>query len=235
MNTSLLVRCGVLAMCLGLSACSSAPPVPDWQLNARQSVEKATQADLLGLSRVADVEWRRAVEETRRTADPARMARVGLVQCAVQQASLALDGCALWRALEGEAALVDQAYGRYLAGVPRPDDIAVLPAAHQPMARLMLTDSPPSVPAALTQMPDPLSRLVAASALLRAGMLDLDGVSVAVETAAEMGWRRPLAAWLALQVQQAQAKGQDDLSQRAQRRLDLLTATATAPPAPRAD
>lgn len=235
MNTSWRIRLTVLAAAVLLSACSSAPPVPDWQINARNAVEKATLADLEGNRRVAEVEWRRAFNETRRTADPARVARVGLVQCAVQQASLSFDDCAGWQALEGEAAWPEQAYARYLAGAPLADDIPNLPAQHQPIARLMLTRSDSPRNPALRSVADPLSRLVAASALLRAGLLDPDGVSLAVDTASQMGWRRPLMAWLNLQAQLAQDQGHDELAGLARRRLELLSAEAARPRAQKAD
>lgn len=225
----------LLAAILFLGGCASAPPVPDWQLNARNAVEKATRAEMQGLRRVADVEWRRAVEETRRTADPMQVARVGLVQCAVQQASLFFGDCGLWRAWAADASLIDQAYGRYLSGTPELNDIPLLPAVHQSIARLMLADTVQPRRQALLNISDPLSRLVAAGGLFRVGLLDLDGVSVAVDTASEMGWHRPLASWLALQAQEAHQQGHDDLALRAQRRLELLSAEAAAPRAQKAD
>ena len=41
-----------LLVCTALAACSSKPAIPDWQMNAHGSTEKALQAYLTGNSRV---------------------------------------------------------------------------------------------------------------------------------------------------------------------------------------
>lgn len=241
MKSPLFLPIGLAVLAAVLSACSSAPPVPDWQLNARSAVERATQAELEGNARIAQVEWRRALEETRRTADPARMARVELVQCAVRQSTLVLDACDPWAAaVQGSAALeavlpAELAYARYLAGSPKPEDLPLLPATHRPIARQMLGPAPDDGGRLLQAMPDPLSRLVAASALLRAQQLDPGALAVAVETASQMGWRTPLLAWLTLHKQLAEAAGNAPQAAWAQQRLDLLSAAAATRPSPTAD
>jgi hypothetical protein len=218
-----------------LSACTAPPPVPDWQLNAHRAVEQATQAELEGHARLAALQWQRAFDETRRTADPARWARLWLVQCAVQHASLAEPGCAGWQAWAADAPEADQAYARYLSGQPLPTDVARLPLAHQRVAQALLAPTPGSDASVLHAVIDPLARLVAASSLRQAQRLSPEGIAVAVATAADMGWRRPLMAWLTWQAEAAQARGDRPLAEQAQRRLALLSAAAATPPAPAAD
>jgi hypothetical protein len=230
-----MIRWFLFAAALALTACTSKPQVPDWQLNARSAVERATQADLQGHRRVAQLEWRRAFEETRRTADPTRWARVVLVQCAVQQAMLQLRACEAFLPWAAEATEADRAYARYLEGQPLADDLPWLAESHRPVARQMLELSPLPPSPVLVAIADPLSRLVAASSMLRAGQLDPPGIAVAVDTASAMGWRQPLLAWLLLQAETAQAAGDQNLADQARRRIDLLSVAATARPAQKAD
>ena len=48
--------CAPLLVCAALAACSSKPAIPDWQMNAHGSTEKALQAYLTGNSRVEEQE-----------------------------------------------------------------------------------------------------------------------------------------------------------------------------------
>mgnify|MGYP006167852959 CR=1 FL=1 len=75
---SLLAAVAVLA----LVACGNTPPAPDWQMNAKASAERATQAWLTGDQRVEAAEFARARREVASTGQPALLARVELLRCA---------------------------------------------------------------------------------------------------------------------------------------------------------
>ena len=68
----------------------------------------------------------------------------------------------------------------------------------------------------------PLSRLVAAGTLFRAGQAGREVAAVAVDTASAQGWRRPLMAWLTVQANLAQAAGDAEAAAQAGRRLALM-------------
>lgn len=217
---------GALAVA-GLVACGSTPPPPAWAVAAEGAVRRATTAELDGVQRVATVEWAIAERETARTADPARLARLALVRCAVAQASLALGPCAPYQALAADAHPADQAYARYLAGQAGAADLALLPPWHRSIAQVLMQPRPAT--AAMPVLPDePLARLVAASVLWQGGWASADLLASAVDTAAAQGWRRPLLAWLQQQARWAQAQGDRALAAQAQRRLVLLQASAPA-------
>lgn len=225
--------CVVVSWLLG---CASGRPAPDWQVNAHGAMQRATMAEWEGNDRVAGVEWRRALEETRRTARLDLLALVELSRCAVRQASLDMAPCEGYERLQADATPETQAYARYLAGVPETADVPLLPPAHRAVAQWLL--APPterSSATVLMALADPVSRLVAAGALLRAGRLDPPGIAVAVDTASQQGWRRPLLAWLQVQADVAQQSADAALEALARRRLDALTAGAAARPARTSD
>ncbi len=217
-----------LAGALALAACGSPPPPADWRLNALGSAERATEAWLRGDSAIEAVEFERARQATASSARPDLMARLQLLRCASRVAALELAPCEGYVPWAGSAAAPEQAYARYLAGQSLPDDAPLLPAAHRPL----LSAQPPAQAAALASMPDPLARLVAAGVLLQRGEITPEAVTVAVDTASERGWRRPLLAWLGVQQKRAVAAGDAAAQARIAQRLQLLMDGAAAKATP---
>jgi hypothetical protein len=76
--------------------------------------------------------------------------------------------------------------------------------------------------AALAGIADPMARLVAAGVLFRRGLATPGTITLAIDTASARGWRRPLLAWLQVQLQRAQAAGAADEVARIQRRIDVV-------------
>jgi hypothetical protein len=208
-----------------LSACSSQPPAPDWQMNAHASAQKALNAYLTGNARVEALEWARAERELRSTGRPDLLARAALLRCAAQAASLALAGpCDAFEALRVDAELPERAYADYLQGQSLdPAAAQLLPAPHQKIAQALAGSSGVAPGPLVAGVADPLSRLVAAGAIFKAGQADAAVVAAAVDAASAQGWRRPLMAWLSVQATQAEAAGDLPTAAHARRRLAVLT------------
>lgn len=207
-----------------LTACSSNPPAPEWQMNARTSAERAAEAWLVGDARIEAVEFARARREIASTGRADLLARAELLRCATRVASLVFEPCAGFDALAQDAAPAEQAYARYLQGAATPADAALLPEVHRGLVGNAAPD------AAVTAIKDPLSQLVAAGVMLKSGRATPAVIATAVDTASARGWRRPLLAWLMLQRERAQAAGATEEAARLQRRIDLV-APAPTPPA----
>ena len=210
-----LSRLAALGGALLLAACSSQPPAPDWQMNAQGAAHKAIEAYLSGNTRVEQLEWARARAEVARTGRPDLLARLELMRCAAQAASLVVEPCERFEALRPDAAAPEQAYADYLAGRVQPQQVPLLPEAQRKVA--MSGDV-----AALQGIEDPLSRLVAAGVLLKTGRAGPAAIAAAADTASAQGWRRPLMAWLVLQVQQAEAAGEASTAAALRRRLAIV-------------
>jgi len=76
--------------------------------------------------------------------------------------------------------------------------------------------------ASLAGIADPLSRLVAAGVLLQTGHASPAVITTATDTASAQGWRRPLMAWLLLQVQRAEATGDTAAADALRRRVGVV-------------
>jgi hypothetical protein len=199
------------AMALALAGCSSAPPQPAWRVDAQSSLTGFTDAYLAGDSSAARADFSRARADAAATGDPVAVAQVELLRCAAQTASLDIGECSGFTALASDATPAQRAYASYLAGRWQGLDVALLPEPQR------------GVPggAALAAIVDPLSRLVAAGASLRAGKLTPDGIATASATASGQGWRRPLLAWLGVSIQRAEALGDAQEAARLRRRVAL--------------
>lgn len=215
--------CAAVASALVLAACGSTPPVPDWQINARDATQRGTVAYLEGRSRVADAEFARARREAARSARTDAVARVELARCAAATAALAFGACHAVTPLHADMGLPQQAYQRYLAGQLLPGDVPALPEAQQAVAQVLLAAAPGASPVGLLPQGDALSRLVAAAVLVQAGHGNPAVVAAGVQAASDQGWTRPLLAWLGWQLRQAQAAGDAALARRTQARIDVLT------------
>ncbi len=211
-----------LLLCAALAGCASGPPVPDWQLNAHDAAQKAVQAYLSGDARAEQRAFDNARAETARTGEPALLARVELLRCAAQVASLVAEPCTRFETLQEDAAAPERAYARYLAGQMQSADVALLPAAQQGVAAAAAAGDAERAAAALARVPDPLSRLVAAGVLLRMGQASPPVVAAALDMASRQGWRRPLLAWLALQAARAEAAADTEEAARLRRRMAVV-------------
>lgn len=209
-----------------LAACGSAPPVADWQVQSHTAMQRALQAYLQGRDRVATAELALARKELSSTGRADLLANAELVQCAAKSASLVWEECTGFAPLRADATPAQRAYAGFLRGQVTPAEIALLPPAQHAAAKAL---TPDAATAAVAAMGDPLSQLVAASALLQTGKASPALIALAVETASAQGWRRPLLAWLGVQALRAERAGQPDEAAQVRRRMDLVQQRPVAP------
>lgn len=209
-----------------LGACSSTPPVPDWQGNAFAALQSSTSAYLDGNTRVANFEFARAQREVARTGRADLMARIELVRCAAQVASLVLQPCAAYQALASAAQPTEQAYAAFIAGHWTGLNLALLPPAYPALVAQAQHADADASSLSLAQVQDPLGRLLMASLLLQKELITLENIELAVETASNQGWRRPLLGWLGVQLKRQQIMGNPAAAQRTQQRIDLVLQTS---------
>lgn len=200
--------------CAALTACSSGPKTPDWQLEAKGSTDRAVAAYLEGNTRVEAVEFTRARNEISATGNIDLMARAELLRCATRVASLVFEPCTGFEKLRQDAAPAERAYADYLMGTLSPQGAALLPESQRS----------PGADA------EPLSKLVTAGAQFRTGNASPALIQQAVDTASAQGWRRPLLAWLGVQASLAEKAGDVQEAARLKRRMEL-TANEVKPAA----
>ena len=216
-----------LSAALVLVACSSGPKPPDWQVEAKGSMERSVAAYMEGNSRVETAELTRARSQLSRTGRPDLLATAELLHCATRVASLVFEPCAGFEPLRLDASRAQQAYADYLRGQGQPQNVALLPEAQRATAAGDAT--------ALKGIADPLSQLVAAGVLLQTGKASPPVIAQAIDTASSQGWRRPLLAWLGVQAQRAEQGGDTEEAARLRRRIAIALGTAASAKSPAKD
>ena len=183
-----------LALTFALAACAGSPPAPQWQGDAAQAMAAFQRAYLTGETARAETEFKAARNQLASTGRAELVARAELVRCAARSASLEFDDCPGFLALKEEAGPENLRYADYLLGK-----------------------------SSFRGSDEPLSRLVAESVRFRAGGIDPAGIARAVEIASSQGWRRPLLAWLGVQLKRAEAAGDRETAERIRRRMALVS------------
>ncbi len=207
------MRTAAFLLAAFLAACSSKPLPPDWQADAKGSLDGSVDDYLKGHTAAADAGFRSARLATTATGRADYVAQVELVRCAARVASLDFDDCPGYAALAQEATPEQRAYADYLYGRWQDLNAAQLPEQHRPVL----------AGGQVVAVTDPLARLVAAGAAFKAGRITPEGIAQAIDTASNQGWRRPLLAWLGVQAQRAEAAGDGQEAQRIRRRMALAS------------
>jgi len=218
-----IVRRAMGSLVVVLAACSSAPPAPEWQSSAKTALDRAVAAHLGGDTRVANAEFDLARRELARTGRVDLVAMAELTRCAVRVASLDVGPCEGFEALRPDATPAERAYADYLLNRVQSGDVALLPEHHRPFAVGGLSGD--AATSALGAVDDPLARLVATGVLFQDGRASPAAIALAVDTASAQGWRRPLLAWLGVQLALAEKAGDSAGAERLRRRIALVQDT----------
>ncbi|MFS2214774.1 hypothetical protein ACCD08_09710 [Telluria sp. Tellsp104] len=208
----MMTRSLIAAALIVLSGCASKPQPPAWEGDAKSSLDGYTDDFLRGDSGAADAEFARARRASASTGRFDVVAQAELVRCGVKAAALDYE-CPGFAALANESTPAQRAYAAYLDGRWQGLDVNLLPEQHRAVVAR----------GSLAGVADPLARLVAAGALLKAGRITPADIGAAVDTASSQGWRRPLLAWLGVQEQRARAAGDTASVERIRRRIELAT------------
>lgn len=209
--------CFAVGVSVLMTACASGPKPKDWQLEAKSATERSTAAYLEGNSRAEAVEFARVRAEISSTGRADLMARAELLRCAAHVASLVFETCQGFEKLRPDALPAERAYADYLQAKLLPQDAALLP---EPQRAAFINGE-----AAIKSMTDPLSQLVAAGVAFQLGRASPALVQMAVDAASAQGWRRPLLAWLGVQLALAEKPGSGQTPEDAaslRRRIDLV-------------
>lgn len=209
-----------------LSACGGGPPPADWKLNAVSLLEHAQERWLEGDTKAAALAMDKTRVEIAKSGRPDLLARAELAQCAARIASLDFSPCVEFDKLAADAGAGDLAYRRFLSGDWNGLDAKLL-AAHY--AALVGAKDDAAANKAVADVKEPLPRLIAAALLFKAARSDPATLGLALDTASERGWRRPLLAWLEVSLKRARDAGDTASAERIQRRIDLVMAAGGKP------
>ena len=217
-----------IASLIVFTACGSGgPPPPDWKTDSADLIERYKKHALLGENTLAERYFQQAVTATGGAGRVADTARLWLVRCATRRAMLIDDACTEYADLASiEPNAADNAYYQFITLRWDVTDASLLPSHHRDLVRAPTGKKQ----VLLSQVSDPLARLLQASLLIMRQESDLATLTLATETASSQGWRQPLLTYLKLQEKQAEAQGNRAEQTRLTKRIQLVEKSLTVSP-----
>lgn len=212
-----LVASGLMVAVL-MAGCSGSPPPPDWKLNAVSLLEHYQARWLEGDAKAAGLALENSRKEIAKTGRLDLLARLELAACGTRAAALDFAACTAYLAIASEAAQADKAYAQFLGGNWSGLDARLI---HGHYEDLIKAKDEAAANRAAAEIKQPLPRLIAAGLLFQQGRAAPSTLAMAVDTASERGWRRPLLTWLEVQLKRAEAAGDQAAATHLQRRIDL--------------
>ncbi|MFO7568211.1 MAG: hypothetical protein R6W75_00300 [Smithellaceae bacterium] len=205
-----------------LCSCGSAQ-VPDWKDKGFRHLENYKDYFLSGREDVTEPHFLKARREIAASNDLNLLALAYLTKYALHAASLedfdAADFAKLQRLEPNEA---NMAYCHFLKGNFSAIDARVLPARYAGVVKAALARDTSQAAREIPLIADPLSRLIACGVWVKYVRSDESILLVAVATASENGWRRPLWAYLAKLQSYYEERGEKARAEAVNERLQIL-------------
>ena len=217
-----------IASLILLAACgSSGPPPPDWKVDSADLIDRYKKHALLGENTLSERYFQQAVSATGGAGRVADTARLWLVRCATRRSMLIDDACTEYADLASiEPNAADNAYYQFITLRWNITDTSLLSSHHRDLVRAPTGNKQ----VLLSQVSDPLARLLEASLLVMRQESDATTLTLATETASSQGWRQPLLTYLKLQEKQAEAQGNTAEQARLAKRIQLVEKSLTSSP-----
>lgn len=212
----------LLLFALLLMGCGASRPVPAW-ISAGHGHLEAFKADFLaGKSpAVAEGRFKKALEEIKRGGDLDLLEKVHLTRLALRIAALEEAGDEAYLAVAAAGtSRENRNFHLFLKGAVGQVDDGLLPDRYRPFWSALKKSS--GVAKSVAEVPEPLSRLVAAAIAVRLLGDDEQILQTAVDTAGQNGWKRPLLAWLGRQEAFYAAKGDTLRAAQVRKRLEVI-------------
>jgi hypothetical protein len=206
-----------------LAGCSS-KPVPDWTLNSFNRLEAFKKNYLEGNLPIAEMHFKKAVEEIKMSGDLDILARAYLTRMAMQAAVLEKVQDDDFRKIEAAESHTENAnYHLFLTGNLNRVQESLLPTPYHDVLKLLLQGRPDKLAGALAEIKDPVSRLIASGVCTRLDQSDEGVLKLAAETASQNGWKKALLAYLGVMESAYAKQGQAEKAAAVRQKRELIT------------
>jgi hypothetical protein len=218
---------GLLFLLLLVAGCSS-KPAPVWIVAGHHQLDTFKNDFLTGRPPlVTELHFKMATEEIKKSGDLDLLGKAWLTRMALHVAVLE----EIEEIAEGEYGKIATAspvpanrnFYLFLSGKSGMVDDALLPAQYRPFLKALRNGDAAVEVRRMTEIDDPLSRLIAAGLLARSGLENESLLRTAVETASQNGWKRALIAWLERLRLFHEKSGEVAKAETVRQRLNLIT------------
>ncbi len=180
-----------------LVGCGSSKPVPEWTDASFNQLDNYKKSYLSGKERIAEAYFNKAIDEIKSSGDLDILARAYLTKYAVQVAVLeAFDDSEYLRIDVVEPVLQNKNFYNFLKGAFDNVDEKLLPQQYECFLRAIKSRKKDDVAHEISNMDNPLSKLIAIGLLVQKNKVDEIDLKLASDIASENGWKKALLAYL---------------------------------------
>jgi hypothetical protein len=211
----------LLLFCLILAGCP-APPTPAWVSASDRYLTRYKESFLAGEDRRADVQFRQAVEEIKKSGDLDILQRAYLTHYALKLAAgEPFDAAEYRRMADVHPVAANENFFAFLTGAPE-TAVDLLPRPYRRLVAASRGGREQDLLPAAKAIRDPLSRLIAVGWLAARGAETEELLVLAADTSSRQGWRKVLVANLLRLQAMYLAQGQKDKAEAVSERLRLI-------------
>ena len=186
----------ILIGCFFLGGCGS-KPAPEWISASFNQLESYKKNYLRGKERIAELNFRKAIEEIKTSGDIQIMEKAYLTKYAVETAALETFDDREYLRLEALQQTPEYThFYHFLKGSFAKVDVNGLPPQYRGVFKAFRNGKQGDIDKEVSAIDDPLSRLIAAGLMVQQKQDSEIILNAAIKTASEQGWKKPLLAHL---------------------------------------
>ena len=212
----------LISLILVMLGCSGAK-IPDWTYESYDALESYKENTLEGRTGLAEMYFKRAVEETQRSGDLTLLGRVYLTRMALEtvlQYSLSDEK---FLAIQNNAPdQQNEQFYRLIKGQGAGMISESLPQQYREFASALQKNDENAASGAIDRIADPVSRIIAVSICDKWQLCRARGYRAAIDTASRQGWKAVLLIYLEKLAVLQEVQGEKDQAAATRKKRDLL-------------
>ena len=213
----------LLILIMSLLGCGGSKKNPEWIDNSYNQLENYKKNYLSGKDRIAELQFNKAIDEIKKSGNLEILGRAYLTKYAVHIAVLETFDEREYLTIEAlEPVLQNRMFYNFLKGSFDKVDESLLPRQYKGVLKVFRTGKFEDAAAEISKMEDPLSKLITAGLLIQKNVYDEGVLKIAIDTAAQNGWKKALLAYLEKLVLFYETKKESEKASNITQRLQLL-------------
>jgi hypothetical protein len=187
----------LLIIVISFSGCGGSKKTPGWVDNSYYQLENYKENYLSGKDRIAELQFNKAVDEIKKSGNLEILGRAYLTKYAVHVAVLEVFDEKEYLSIESlEAIPQNRTFYNFLKGSFDKVDESLLPKQYNEVLKVFRKGTFEDAAHEISKMEDPLPKLIAAGLLIQKNIRNEAVLKIAIDTAAQNGWKKALLAYL---------------------------------------
>lgn len=185
----------LLIIVISFSGCGGSKKTPGWIDNSYNQLENYKENYLSGKDRIAELQFNKAVDEIKKSGNLEILGRAYLTKYAVHVAVLEVFDEKEYLSIEAlEAIPQNRTFYNFLKGSFDKVDESLLPKQYNEVLKVFRKGTFEDAANEISKMEDPLPKLIAAGLLIQKNIYNEAVLKIAIDTAAQNGWKKALLA-----------------------------------------